>query len=157
VIRRARKALRRLLAALPLAVALVVVAAAPGCQSRPAQAPLASTSSPARVAYDAARLALATLDALEEARLDRLLAEGHTAADEAHAELRSKRLQLAHAALTVAHEHLVTGEALDVRRALGDAVRLLEQLADDPAVKVPESARQSIAMAAAWLGGDGGS
>src|SRR5690606_22431466 len=99
----------------------------------------------------------ATLDALEEARLDRLLAEGHTAADEAHAELRSKRLQLAHAALTVAHEHLVTGEALDVRRALGDAVRLLEQLADDPAVKVPESARQTIARAAAWLGGEGGS
>lgn len=141
-----------------VALCIALTPALVGCHSpRPAQAPIASTSSPARVAYDAARLALATLDAIEDARLAELERTGYTAAELAAAEIRSKRLQLAHAALTAAYEHLVAGDPRALRDAMRDAVGLLRQLADDPAVSPPEKVRQGIAMAAAWVGGDGGS
>src|SRR5690606_5086282 len=42
--------------------------ASTACAPRPGQAPVASAQSPARIAYDSARLALATLDALEDQR-----------------------------------------------------------------------------------------
>lgn len=140
-----------------VALCLVLSSTAACVPARPAQAPIASATSPARVAYDAARLALATLDAVEDARLAELERTGYTAAELAAAEVRSKRLQLAHAALTAAYEHLVAGDPRDLRDAMRDAVQLLRQLADDPAVSPPEKVRQGIAMAAAWLGGDGGS
>lgn len=142
--------------AILLAVALAG-GASTACAPRPGQAPVASAQSPARIAYDSARLALATLDALEDQRLAELERGGYTAADLERAKVRSQRLQLAHAALTAAHEHLLTGEAWDLRTALRDAVGLLRQLAADPAVPTPQSVRQGIAMAEAWLGGDGGS
>lgn len=149
------RALMGLAHAVALCIALSSTAAC--TPARTAQAPIASVTSPARVAYDAARLALAALDAIEDARLAELERTGYTAAELAAAEVRSKRLQLAHAALTAAYEHLVAGDPRDLRDAMRDAVQLLRQLADDPAVSPPEQVRQGIAMAAAWLGGDGGS
>jgi hypothetical protein len=143
---------RALVGLLVTAVALLLVVPVGCTPPGPATAPAASVGSPARVAYDAARLALAAIDTVEDQRLAELEHVGYSAKDLRAAEVRSQRLQLAHAALSAAHGHLVVGKVEDVRTALLDAVRIVRQLAADPAITVPAEALQALAMAEAWLG-----
>lgn len=154
MIRLARKALRRLLAALPLAVALVVVAAAPGCQ--PPRPAAHHVETGVALAYTSAVVALELLDEMEAQHIASL--DAPTDAQLEAAETRVRRLELARDALALTLDYLTGGRTTDdVMGPLRDGVRLLRQAIAAEGVRVPPRAAEALRVAEAWLGGDGAS
>lgn len=154
MIRLARKALRRLLAALPLAVALVVVAAAPGCH--PPRPAAHHVETGVALAYTSAVVALELLDEMEAQHIASL--DAPTDAQLEAAETRVRRLELARDSLALTLDYLTGGRTTDdVRGPLRDGVALLRQVIEAEGVRVPPRAAEALRVAEAWLGGDGAS